>query len=286
MEDQRNLFDLSALPTRQKAKLYKNLQTRVWTTTKAQFIARYLCYFVYITKHGTYLDAFAGPQDPKKPDSWAANLVLKNRPPWLRHFVLFETNRNGVKRLEQLKDTDGKKRDVQIRPGNANVELPAFLLANPIKATEATFCLLDQRTFECDWATVKAVAKHKTTGNKIEILYFLAQGWLDRAFSGLKKQKEADLRRWWGGDGWKELAAAKRLERPTIMAARFQKELGYRHAMYYPIFKEDSASRIMFYLIHATDDDKAPVEMTRAYNNAMKPHEVVQTQELPLVLTA
>jgi hypothetical protein len=35
----------------------------------------------------------------------------------------------------------------------------------------------------------------------------------------------------------------------------------------------------MFYLIHATDDDKAPVEMTRAYNNAMKPLTPLETGE-------
>jgi hypothetical protein len=33
----------------------------VWTENKAQFIMRYLRYFVYITKHGTYIDGFSGP---------------------------------------------------------------------------------------------------------------------------------------------------------------------------------------------------------------------------------
>ena len=65
-ELQPDLFDVAALPTRERAKLYKNLETRVWTTTKAQFIARYLKYFVFVTHHGTYLDAFAGPQNLKK----------------------------------------------------------------------------------------------------------------------------------------------------------------------------------------------------------------------------
>jgi hypothetical protein len=96
------LFDVSALPTREKEKRYKNLETRVWTTTKAQFIARYLQYFVFITHHGTYLDAFAGPQNAKKSDSWAANLVLRNRPDWLRHFVLFEKSARGLGHLEAL----------------------------------------------------------------------------------------------------------------------------------------------------------------------------------------
>ncbi len=33
----------------------------VWTHNKARFIMRYLRYFVFITKHGTYIDGFAGP---------------------------------------------------------------------------------------------------------------------------------------------------------------------------------------------------------------------------------
>jgi three-Cys-motif partner protein len=236
MEFEPHLFDLSTIPTREKTKLLKNLQTRVWTTTKAQFIARYLRYFVYITKHGTYLDAFAGPQDAKKPDSWAANLVLRNKPPWLKHFVLFELNRNGLKHIENLKTTEGNGRDITVVPGDTNVKLPEFLKANPIKDTEATFCLLDQRTFECDWETVKAVAGHKNSGKKIEILYFLAQGWLGRAISGLKKQKDTDLRRWWGSEGWSVLTNAHRTEQSLIFAKRFKDELGYKSANSYPIF--------------------------------------------------
>ena len=39
---------------------------RVWTENKAKLIERYLLYFVFITHHGTYIDGFAGPQDPQK----------------------------------------------------------------------------------------------------------------------------------------------------------------------------------------------------------------------------
>src|SRR5580704_11966978 len=60
----------------------------VWTDNKARFIMRYLRYFVYITKHGTYIDGFAGPQQEKETDAWAAKLVLESEPRRLRHFHL------------------------------------------------------------------------------------------------------------------------------------------------------------------------------------------------------
>ncbi len=44
------------------------LRHPVWTEHKANLIARYLYYFVLITKHGTYIDGFAGPQRPENPE--------------------------------------------------------------------------------------------------------------------------------------------------------------------------------------------------------------------------
>ena len=66
----------------------------VWTENKARFIERYLYYFVLITKHGTYLDGFAGPQRPEEPRMWAAQLVLDSEPRWLRHFHLCDLEGN------------------------------------------------------------------------------------------------------------------------------------------------------------------------------------------------
>jgi hypothetical protein len=55
----------------------------MWTAHKARFIERYLYYFVQVTKHGTYIDGFAGPQQPDDADMWTAkwsfNLILQHR---------------------------------------------------------------------------------------------------------------------------------------------------------------------------------------------------------------
>ncbi len=254
---------------------YSGLHNRVWTDTKARFIQRYIKNFVYVTKKGTYLDAFAGPQktdDCEK--SWAAKLVLENRPALIRHYALFEKNRNSVKKLEDLKQKQEaekirEKRSIHVIAGDSNVTLPKFLEEHPIPDDEPTFCLLDQRTFECAWETVEKVARHKKGGYKIELLYFLAAGWFDRGVSGLKKQPEEDMRTWWGRDDWSKFHDIPNRDRPHLLVSRFKDDLGYRFVAHYPIFEHKDSNRVMFYLVHASDHPDAPGLMDRAYNNTL-----------------
>src|SRR5580704_2855389 len=98
----------------------------VWTDNKAHFIMRYLRYFVFITKHGTYIDGFAGPQEERVTDCWAAKLVLESEPRWMRHFHLCDNERSQIVFLEELKasqplvDASGAKicRDINIYGGD------------------------------------------------------------------------------------------------------------------------------------------------------------------------
>jgi len=186
----------------------------VWTDNKARFIMLYLRYFVYITHHGTYIDGFAGPQAECETDSWAARLVLESKPQWIRHLHLCDANRAQVKLLRELKAQqllDGSQpcnRNISIYHGDFNAKIDDILNAGTISEKEATFCLLDQRTFECDWRTVEKLARYKKSGNQIELFYFLANGWLERALSG---QRDMDkLARWWGREDWTQLRAMNR----------------------------------------------------------------------------
>jgi hypothetical protein len=166
-------------------------QYPIWTENKANLIERYLYYFVLITKHGTYIDGFAGPQRPEAIDTWAAKLVLESEPRWLRHFYLFDVGQKQVSQLRTLKRSQ-PERDIHVRKGDFNVLVRDLLSSGDIKQNEATFCLLDQRTFECHWSTLEALAKYKTSGHKIELFYFLPHSWLDRAFAGQKNTKALD----------------------------------------------------------------------------------------------
>jgi three-Cys-motif partner protein len=261
---------------------------QVWTDNKARFIMRDLRYFVYITKHGTYIDGFAGPQEECETDSWAAKLVLGSEPRRMRHFHLCDANRSQIARLEQLRseqpivDARSKpiNRDITIYPGDFNHRVDDILNAGTISEKEATFCLLDQRTFECNWETVQKLAAYKKTGMKIELFYFLANGWFERALSGQKDLEK--LAKWWGRDDWTELRKMSRDQRKEIMVERMKTELGYKHVMAWPIFKRDTGRTVMYFMIHATDHPEAPVQMSRAYRNAVRPLETIEQLEFEL----
>jgi three-Cys-motif partner protein len=263
-------------------------ETPVWTDNKAHFIMRYLRFFVYITKHGTYIDGFAGPQEECNTDSWAAKLVLESEPRWMRHFYLCDEKSSQVKLLQELKKSqpiygaDGHKiaRDIHIYQGDFNQKIDEILAASQITDKEATFCLLDQRTFECDWATIEKLARFKKGGNKIEIFYFLANSWLDRALSG---QKDLDrLAKWWGRQDWAQLQNMTPHKRRDAIVSRFKTELKYASAKPWPIYERETRGKVMYYMIHATDHPDAPKLMGRAYSNTLLPENGMQQLDLRL----
>lgn len=267
------LFDIELFSRGDTQPSFTTLNVPIWTRNKAHFIARYLKTFTYVTKHGTYIDAFAGPQhDDSKEDSWAVKLVLENEPRWLKYFYLFEKDKQQLGELSELaKKYEGgnNTQKITVVPGDCNIQLPSFLSAKPIREKEATFCLLDQRSTECDWATVQAIAsyKGKNGGMKIEIFYFLAQGWIDRAIKSWKKDVEIKCMKWWGRDDVSDFLRLQSYERGREMASRFKNELGYRYAYPFPIQKGEGYGRTMFWMIHASDHPRAPELMSQAYNH-------------------
>lgn len=124
-------------------------------------------FFLPLTNHGAYIDGFAGPQSPKQLRSWTAALVLESEPKWLRKFFLCEISRPGLKALKKLASSQSVARDkkghkiprrIKIYPGDFNKSVDHVLKEGGITQKEATFCLLDQRTFECHWTTLKKLA--------------------------------------------------------------------------------------------------------------------------------
>jgi three-Cys-motif partner protein len=255
---------------------FKHLKQPIWTENKARLIQRYLYYFVMVTKHGAYIDAFAGPQRMSKLDAWAAGLVLAGQPKQfhLRHYFLIELDWKKIPPLETLRDqyTTGVSRvQIEVHQGDCNTIIPTLLAGRPISDHEATFCLLDQRTFECHWATVEALAQYKTSGHKIELFYFLPNSWLPRAVSRTKNIER--LRLWWGRDDYSTFLRLPQEMRSDTVCQRFRQDLGYAHVVPFPIFEKRRGRRIMYYMIHATDHPQAPKLMVRAYNTAVLPPE-------------
>lgn len=249
----------------------RNLRHPVWTENKAQLIARYLKLFTYVTKHGTYIDGFAGRQSDATDGGWAAEMVLGISPRRMRQFYLCEKSREGVQGLQQLaerqppKGPRDSKREVKVFPGDFNKSVYELLATE--KLERATFCLLDQRTFECHWSTVEALAKHRTSGRKIELFYFLPIGWLNRAILSTKTS-HARIDSWWGGTDWKHLVDMQHLEKAMAFKNRFE-QLGYKHVLPLPIYDRKGGGRVMFYMILASDHEAAPRLMWRSYDQSV-----------------
>lgn len=276
LEDQ-PLFPDLPVNTKEKIRRYGRIRYPIWSEHKAKFIQLYLKYFVQVTKHGAYVDGFAGPQNQGQIDAWSAELVLKNEPKWLRHFFLCEKDRNKIKELAKLKeaqpavDNKGKKlnRKIEILPGDFNLNVKKILESAKITQKEATFCLLDQRMFECHWETVKRLAAYKQPPhNKIEILYFLGVGWLHRSLSGIRHTEKMD--KWWGNKSWHGLSDMASIEIAELVRSRFEKELKYRFVAAYPIYERSKGNRIMYYMVHASDHNEAPMLMVRAHHKAVR----------------
>jgi len=273
MKGQLNLFaDLP--PPQDKPVRFKTPERPIWTENKAKLIERYLYYFVMVTRHGAYIDGFAGPQYVDKEDAWAAKMVLASKPEYLRGFWLCDVKPKSIAALDALKAAQPKirGRTIEIVPGDFNRNVAELLASSKIGDKTATFCLLDQRTFECEWQTLVTLSRHRAE-YKIELFYFLATGWLERAMSGVKNK--AILERWWGRPDHAILKKMSGHDRMVLFCERFRSELGYKHAHGWQIFSRARGGRVMYHMIHATDHDEGPRLMNRAYNNALKRREPV-----------
>ena len=264
------LANMPSVDTNDRCKI-GGVDAPVWTANKAKLIQAYLKGFVFVTKTGTYLDLFAGPQESEFPDTWAAKLVLESEPRWLKKFALFEKGAQSAKRLRELAQEHRRRaswRSIRVFHGDCNEMVKKYFNQNAIWAKEPTFCLLDQHTFQCSWETVQAIARHKRYGHKIELFYFLPEAWADRAVAS--NTPEA-LERWWGNKQWDEFKNTPWPRRGLLLAERFRKELKYKFAHPYPIYKKPTGGRVMFYMVHASDHPDARRLMDNAYRNCVAP---------------
>lgn len=241
------------------------LPSPIWTETKAQLIANYLRLFLMITKHGVYIDGFAGPQDRQNPNSWAAKLVVELQPPWMNSFFFCELKKSSYDDLLGMIELQPKvpKRQIKHKKADFNIWVDEVLASGEITDQKATFALLDQRSTECHWATVQKLAAHKRGNTKIELFYFFPTGWVHRAIS--ETRDKSILTAWWGDEGWQQITELRQEQAANLALKRIQ-ALGYRDVKSWPICARDfGAGKTMYHMIHATDHLEAPKLMYRAY---------------------
>jgi three-Cys-motif partner protein len=260
---------------------FASLRDPLWTRNKALLIQEYLRLFILITKHGLYIDGFAAPQKAGHYDKWSAKLVLETEPKWMREFWLCDVSTEGVEQLRKLVQQHPDRR-IEVLVGDFNETVKTILESGKVTEKKATFALLDQRTFECNWETVQALAKHKK-GKKIELFYFLASGWLDRSLKAVERpEARLQVKRWWGRDDVEGLGGMDRNTRALMMADRFMKELGYLTSTPYAIHSKKRGGRIMYHMIHASDHEEAKSLMVRAYRKISGRSESILIQETML----
>ena len=249
-------------PKPRKPKPPEKIRTPLWTVHKASLIDEYIHLFLVVTKHGVYLDLFAGPQRANDRENWSVRRVLERRTkgnPAIGHYAVCDRD---PEKARMLRDIGRQHNSFRVYEGDANERIHEMLAS--IDPKKACFCLIDQRTFECHWSTVQAVARHKREGYKIEVFYFLAQGWIDRAWARTQEKKR--LAAWWGNDGYEEFHKLSSIDRAQALCGRFRNELGYAYAVPFPIRKDGHESRTMYYMIHASDHPAACKLMSIAYN--------------------
>jgi three-Cys-motif partner protein len=266
------------LPIMEPLKRFTRPAFPVWTEHKANFIQRYLKLFIQITRHGTYIDGFAGPQRLGMENAWSARLVLQIRPPLLRHFFLCEANTKSFRALKKCVQEIAKPngRTIDLYHGDFNQKVGEILASRYINDKQATFCLLDQRMFECHWNTVKSLAAKKKTF-KIELFYFFGLGWVKRALAGVTKNRQI-VEQWWGRNDYVYLKNKTREEIRDLLIQRLREELGYKYVTPYQIFKREQNNIVMYEMLHATDHDVAPELMNRAYRQAVRSTEKLAEQ--------
>ena len=267
MTTQKKLFgDAGPGTSRSRARdLQSDIATPLWTAYKSRLLDEYIHHFLMVTKHGVYLDLFAGPQRGNDTENWSVRRILRRRTqgPAISHYAVCD---NDPEQIERLRDTGTAHPSFLVYEGDANEQIHRMLKDAPIGPKTACFCLIDQRTVECKWTTVETVAQYKSEGYKIEIFYFLAQAWLDRVLVSTKDKEK--LEAWWGNCNYEQFRALRSFDRARALCARFRDELGYAHVLPFSIHEKGDDSRTMYYMVHASDHPDAGRLMATAYQQA------------------
>jgi three-Cys-motif partner protein len=259
--------------------LYQPLS--VPTEAKSRLIAEYLSLYQKVTKGGIYIDGFAAPQDRRHPEACTARRVLEIVPPRLRTFWLCELDPKAVRHLHSLKQTHHRRprsRRVIVEHGDFNQRITGFLRGGYLTPSASVFALLDQRSTECHWASVRQLAGRSARpipGStvrryKIELLYFLGSSWIHRSLRASKHpEKLREIANWWGKDDWSSLLGMSQANLVKRFADRFVSELGYGFVHRYPIYRTSTGVQKAYYLIHATDHPEGPKLMQRAFQKVI-----------------
>lgn len=171
----------------------------IHSNVKSKLISEYIAKYQMVTHGGLFIDGFSAPQSRSHPEAWTARRVLELEPKWIRCFWLCDLEATGLDQLAKLKAAHHlkpKSRSVFVMRGDFNQTIDLILKSPKLRRKTPTFALLDQRTAECHWRTVEKIAA-RSSGLKIEILYFLGTSWLHRSLAATSTDKTASEKDAW-----------------------------------------------------------------------------------------
>ena len=269
-----------------------------WTQSKLQILEDYLAAFLTASstkaKGAVYLDAFAGEgagrarlTDEEFDGSAriAASATAGNGSgfqfSYLR-FVELNSTRADEIRAEFRRDFPG--RDIDVVPGDCNVEIPNLLAAMPIDLTwYPTFAFLDPFGIELHWQTIQALADHKRQRTyKVELFMLFAAPAIMR-IAGLTPEKavpdaENRLARLFGCWNWEPIVQARREGAiggdqareafVNLMRWRLAHDLGYQRTHVLE-FKNTHGVPI-YHMVFASDHNAGDRIMANLYATAAK----------------
>ena len=267
-----------------------------WTQLKLKVLADYLDAFVRASRgqrERIYLDAFAGEgtgldrlTGEEFPGS--ARIALEAQDPGFTRFRFFEKGRRAAELQERLR-ADYPGRDIAVYQGDCNETIPRALRELEPYRWAPTFAFIDPDGMELSWATLHALATHKTgyrsatsdkPAYKVELWMLFPSAGLMRTLAldewKVTPADEERATRLFGDVSWRaiyELRLADRLtgadareEYVNLMRSRLERVLGYRWT--HPLELKTTGGIPVYHMIFATDHDAGTRIMEHLYRTA------------------
>lgn len=261
-----------------------------WTRGKLQILENYLNAFTTASKsrpERIYLDLFAG--DPENRDRGtleqirgSARVALDTGNPEFTRLRFFELP-GRARRLESVLHASYPDRDIQVIPGDCNIEIDGVLASLKPWSAEPTFAFIDPTGPDYRWTTLQALASFRTRSPyKAELWLLFPAGMFIRMLrvdGGTVRQEDAArISAMFGTNEWQEIyngrlsnhlgGGAAREEYVNLMRWRLERVLGYRFTHAFDVREERGHS--IYHMIFATDNDAGNEIMTYLYQKALR----------------
>jgi three-Cys-motif partner protein len=271
-----------------------------WTQGKLDILRRYLVAFTVAaskkSREVIYLDLFAGePENFQRftghPMEGSATIALRTYPQFTR-LLFFELPPKATQ-LEAHLRARFPGRDIKAYEGDSNDTIRAALRDLESVRWAPTFAFIDPNGPDFHWATIRALAEHKTgSKNKVELWLLFPVGFFTRNLPTkggiLTPEAAADLTSMFGTGEWGEIyndrlagkltGSAAAEEYLNLMRWRLESVLGYRRAHALEVKNEQGAR--LYDMIFATDNEAGDRIMTYLYNQALEDFPAMRRQAL------